>query len=85
MMATDNDGSLACNARAVLNRLVQSVPGLHMLRNVLLVKEEAAAPLGWLLHINSPHYDEVTSEQMCLMLMADSNVNLILNRVQACK
>ena len=52
--------------------------------DVLLIKDDAELCIDWLLHINSP-YDDVTTEQMCLMMRNDSYVDLILERIEACK
>ena len=67
----------------MLDRLVQAVPGLTRLREVLLIKEEAHNALDWLLHMKE--FSEPSSEQMVLMLRNGTNVEQILRRVERCK
>ena len=57
----------------MLHKLLQHVPGCWLLQDVLLVPEEADMCIDWLLNINIQYVD-VTTEQMCLMLRADSHV-----------
>lgn len=65
----------------MLDRLLQGVPGCNQLKDVLLVKEEAHVCISWLLHINMP-YDNLSSEQMTLMLRSNFNQDLIRKRIE---
>ena len=60
--------------------MLQSVPGCQWLKDVLIVKDAAQATLKWLLHINKP-YENLTSEQMVLMLRSNYNVQYIRKRI----
>ena len=68
----------------MLDRLLQAVPGCQLLKDVLIVKKQAHVALKWLLHINKP-YENLTSEQMVLMLRSDYRVDFIRKRIEVNK
>ena len=84
LRATDSEAMTSIKYKAVLHRLVQCVPGLRRLRDVLIIREEAEGPIDLLLHGNNP-YDEPPAEHMVLMLRTGIKVELIIQRVERCK